>query len=127
MGELARALWAFAAHTSDLLSEFSAGYRFARPKFGCPEVSGGNGSPNSRSPPGPPRDPLGPVPAMVESEMHDRLIGIETVIAALPSGGGRVTLTPTRAGEPHTKRVSHFQVNESFGTAAGDSLTNTCS
>ena len=75
---------AFAAHLSDLPSEFAPAHRTATPKSAtqkAPEATAfaqlvGRAACFSTA-------PVGSVPAMVEAELHDRLLLIETIVAGL--------------------------------------------
>jgi hypothetical protein len=83
--QLARDLVAaFAAHECDLPSEFSPGFRTATPKPAAQKAFEARAFADvSRRVADHPSAPLGAVPAMVESELQDRLLVIETVIADL--------------------------------------------
>jgi hypothetical protein len=75
---------AFAAHECDLPSEFSPGFRTATPKPAAQKAFEALAFADvSRRVADHPCAPLGAVPAMVESELQDRLLVIETVIADL--------------------------------------------
>lgn len=81
--DLATALVAaFLVHISDLPSEFSAGFRTARPKTAARKTREARVfAAAARRAAGHPAAPLGAVPAMVEAELEGRLLLIETVAA----------------------------------------------
>ena len=75
---------AFAAHICDLPSEFAPGFRAARPKRATQKAAEATAFAEvAQRAADHPAAPLGAVPAMVESELEDRLLVIETVLADL--------------------------------------------
>ena len=75
---------AFLAHISDLPSEFSPAHRTAAPKAVRQKAREAEVFARmARRAAAFPEAPLGGVPAMVEAELHDRLLLIETVVADL--------------------------------------------
>jgi len=95
---------AFLAHISDLPSEFSPAHRTAAPKAVRQKAREAEVFARmARRAAAFPEAPLGGVPAMVEAELHDRLLLIERIVADL---GYR----PAADGHPPPLRI-HFGYN----------------
>ena len=83
-GLAGRLVTAFLAHISDLPSEFSPAHRTARPKpVRRKRMEATAFAASAARASAHPTAPLGSVPAMVEAELHDRLLLIEAVAADL--------------------------------------------